>query len=265
MESRDQAPNSWWCTSSFFPPQRSLWGWHSVGLQTEAIAFSWCPPVRIPPCKLFIPPAPFCERGLQLRVGLFSHFQGSKIPLGAIDHGCTWERRDSHSESGASLIWRDEWQSPGEEVKRQLLWVVPGPSPALGPQGLRESVQPQHPGTCSTASAAFPSWGPEGLGHPGVQAGPGAAGICGKWKQNWVWGPWWVMKLRPGSLPCRLMTIEGRGCLVLWEVWESGATPGLLPIWACPGHLPPRVTASQQPSAKGTAGRPPAADLSRSC
>ena len=130
MESRDQAPNSWWCTSSFFPLKCSLWGWHSVGLRTwVAIGFVRCPPVPIPPCKLFIPPAPFCERGLQLSVGLFSHIQGSKIPLGAIHHGCTWERRDSHSESGASLIWRDERQSPGEEVKRQLLWAVPGPSP----------------------------------------------------------------------------------------------------------------------------------------
>lgn len=202
MESRDQAPNSWWCTSSFFPPKRSLWGWRSVGLRTwVAIGLARCPPVRIPPCKLFISPAPFCERGLQLHVGLFSQFQGSKIPLGAIHRGCTWERRDSHSMSGASLIWQDEQRSPGEEVKRQLLWVVPGPSPALGAQGLRGSVQPQHPGTCSTASAAFPSRGPEALGHPGVQAGLGTAGICGKWKQNWAWGPWVShLKLRPGSL-----------------------------------------------------------------
>ena len=52
-----------------------------------------------------------------------------------------------------------------------------------------------------TASAAFPSWGPEALGHPGVQAGPGAACICGMWKQSWVWEPWVShLELRPGSL-----------------------------------------------------------------
>ena len=118
----------------------------------------------IPPCKLFAPPPPFCERGLHL----FVFFLSSK------EARFLWVRftaaapgRDvsSHSVSGASLIWRDEWQSPGEEVKRRLLWVVPAPpSPALCPQGLRESVQPQHPGACFTASAAFPSWGPEALG-----------------------------------------------------------------------------------------------------
>lgn len=79
----------------------------------------------------------------------------------------------SHSVSGASLIWQDEWQSPGEEVgSARLLWVVPGlPSPALCTQGLRESGRPQHPGARCTASAALPSWGPEALGHPGVPQG----------------------------------------------------------------------------------------------
>lgn len=167
MESRDQAPNSWWCTSSFFPRKCSLWGWHSVGLQTEAIGFTRCPPVLIPPCKLFIPPAPFCERGLQLHVGLFSQFQGSKIPLGAIHRGYTWERRDSHSEFGASLLWQDERQSPGEEVKRQLLWVVPGPSPAPGTQGCGS---PYSPSILARAPPLLPPFFPGGQKPWGIWA-----------------------------------------------------------------------------------------------
>ena len=184
------------------PPKRSLWGWRSVGLRTcAAIGFPRCLPVCIPPCKLFASLPPFCERGLHVLVFFLSSKEARFLWV-RFTAAAPGRDVSSHSVSGASLIWRDEWQSPGEEVKRRLLWVVPGPpSPALCPQGLRESVQPQHPGACFTASAAFPSWGPEALGHPGVQAGPGAACICGKWKQSWVWGSWVShLELRPGSL-----------------------------------------------------------------
>lgn len=122
----------WWSLESKFlilggaplpslPPKCSLWGWRSVGLRTRAaIGFPRCLPVCIPPCKLFAPPPPFCERGLQLLVGLFF--------LSSTEARFLWvwftraaPGRDvsSHSVSEASLIlagWMAEPWRRGEEA-----------------------------------------------------------------------------------------------------------------------------------------------------
>lgn len=210
------------------PPKCSLWGWHSVGLRTcAAIGFPRCLPVCIPPCKLFAPPPLFCKRGLQSHVGLFSQFQGSNIPVGAIHCSCTWKRHEQPfcvwSISDLAGWMAEPWRR-GEE------------------QALVGSARTAKP--CSVYSGAAgvrmapASWCVSPLLPPCLPGGqkPWVRGFRRAGRTLHLWeveaelglGPWVShLELRPGSLHTQapaMPSIERRGCLVLWEVWESGNT-----------------------------------------